>query len=194
VPSALRSNLGKIPPDPPFTKGGGRSAEYMGAMMRFTSFTGILPRHDLFYQGGEVLCRSVPGIAFGATADKMLYEEVRTDGEDAFATQVNEVEDKVEQATPQQIPDHRVKIRQYGKQCEEVDRVEDAKAYVGNGSLDRLQFFEVPEHPHYAEVAPALDVEKIVIYIDQDGTDGKKHYFLCAKFRCQSHGRYAGQR
>jgi hypothetical protein len=122
----------------------------------------------------------------------MLYEEVRTDGEDPFATQVNKVEDEVEQATPQQIPDHRVKIRQYGKQRKEVDRVEDAEAYVGNGSLDRLQFFEVSKHPRYAEVAPALDVEQIVIYIDQDGTDGKKHYFLCAKFRCQSHGRYAG--
>ena len=77
------------------------------------------------------------------------------------------------QAAGQKVTGRCVEVSQHTDQQEEIDGVEEAESDIRNGSLNRLQFFEIAKHPGDAEIVSALDVEQIVICIDQDPANGK---------------------
>lgn len=111
----------------------------------------------------------------------MLDETERTDEDDSLAPQVVKVDQKVKEAAGKQRPNPRIEVRQHSKQEKKVKCVEDAKANVGNGALDGLQFPEVAKHAGNAETALALNVQEVVVDVDQDSANGKKDKFSSAQ-------------
>lgn len=122
----------------------------------------------------------------------MLDEEVGTDERYPLAVEVGEVERKVEQESGKEGDEELVKQRQDADQQEEVDRVEQAEADIGDRLLDRQQLVEVAEHPADIEATGPLDVEEVVVDVDQDAAGGKEKDLLPVQERGEGCGGNAG--